>query len=161
MTKKTKFHSLALLISVAATLTGCGTTGPSGITIPAGSVIDLQAIVVRATPAANNFMPVAVDFVFVYDMDALKRLQGYNARGWFSARSVNLIDWGDKTQWINAEMEPGSEKVITEFPRGPGRPLAVVVYANYQNPGLHRQIIVSAKRLEVRLEQNGFMVGGE
>ncbi len=151
----TSFPILAGLLALC--LSACSTTKEPPL-IPEGAVLDLQSIRIQALPGANQGRPVQVDLVYVYSEDQLRRLQGFNADGWFTSRKTGLLDWQQQLDIQEIQMAPGETREITSFPQNDRKAVALAVFANYDTPGLHRFFIVGGERVNIRLEGRNYLV---
>jgi type VI secretion system protein len=111
----------------------------------------LQSINVIAEADANNGRPIPLDVVFTRDRETLKDLEGFTASGWNSVKGTNLGNWEGKIVSKSFEVGPGQQVQITEFPEGYADALGIVVYANYNQPGLHRLVFTEVREIELIL----------
>ena len=129
--------------------------------IPEGAELDLQSIRIAATPSVNNGQPISLDIIYVYTEAALRKLQGFNSKGWFTIRDTDLLDWNGQAKVQGLTIEPGEQIQLTEFPAEVNRTVAIALFANYKTPGLHRYFVVGGSKIAVQMEQFGFSVSGE
>ncbi len=153
--RTTSFPILAGLFVLC--LSACSTTKEPPL-IPEGAVLDLQSIRIQALPGANRGRPVQVDLVYAYSEDQLRRLQGFNADGWFTARKTGLLDWQQQLDIQEVQIAPGETREITSFPEGDKKAVALAVFADYDTPGLHRFFVVGGERINIRLEGRTYLV---
>jgi type VI secretion system protein len=129
--------------------------------IPEGAKLNLQSIRIAAASNVNNGQPIPLDIIYVYDEQALKRLQGFNSKGWFSVRNTGLIDWNGQAEVQGLKLEPGQQMELTEFPAEVDKTIALALFANYRTPGPHRFFVVGGTKVVIQLDQFGFSVSGE
>lgn len=151
---ESQYQALAALFLCLTMLTsGCTSTKAQPL-IPEEAVLNLQLIAIQASAVANNGRPLALDIIYVYEKEALKRLQGFNADGWFTAKKTGLLDWNGQISIQEMQISPGESRQITEFPAHQKKVLALVTFAAYPNPGVHRVIIVGGEKVIIQLEQS-------
>lgn len=147
-------------LALLTLMTGC-TTQTQKPLIPEGAELNLESIRIGAAPAANNGQPVRLDIVYVYNEPFLRKLQGYNSKGWFTVRETDLLDLEGQAVIQGLTIEPGTQVQMTEFPADVDKTVAIALFANYKAPGLHRFFIVGGEKIAVQMEQFGYMVTGE
>lgn len=149
---------LAVLLLLVLNIS-CATNPKEQELIPPGAKLTLKSIDIQAGPTANRGNVIPLDLVYVYDKEALRRLNGYTANGWFAVKKTNLIDWKGQIEWQEYQIRPGDQRTITEFPEHPAPPIALVVFARYPNTAIHRFIVVGGSDIHIQLEERGFLVG--
>jgi len=142
-------------------LAGCAASFKNQPLIPEGAKLTLQSIHIQASTLANRARPVDLDIVYAYDLEALRRLNGYSANGWFSVKETGLIDWKGQMTWQEYRIRPGDQLTIDTFPTHKKPLLAIAFFGRYPNTALHRHIVVGGSSIQVQLEETGFRVSGE
>lgn len=146
-----------LLVALALYLPACSTTKEPPL-IPEGAVLNLQSIRLQALPGANRGRSVDVDLVYVYNEEQLRRLQGFNANGWFTSKKTGLLEWQQQLDIQEVQIAPGETREITSFPKSDQKAVALAVFADYDTPGLHRFFVVGGEQVNIRLEGQTYLV---
>lgn len=110
---------------------------------------------------ANLTSPVPLDLVFVYDETFLAELQTMGAAQWFEWRESRADIPQEQVFWLSQEIAPGQNRSITNFPDNKNHSLALVIFADYQTDGLHREIVQTRRAISIRLNEEGFVVTRE
>lgn len=110
---------------------------------------------------ANNTHPILVDLVFVYDEEFLGQLETMTARQWFEYREGNAGIPEEQAFWLTNEIAPGKSLTITDFPDSKNTAMALVIFADYDFPGVHRFIVGDDRMVNVRLMEDNFVVTKE
>lgn len=153
-----------LLFSSLLLLGSCSTAkDTTGINDPLlDKKLELEEIVIQADVEANRGRPVEVDLVFVLDKTVVPTLSGFTADGWFTVRDTGLGDWEQETVIESLTINPGEQRRIgpADLPAEAGEAVAIVIFANYRNPGLHRAGAVDARRLIIHLQKATLSLSG-
>lgn len=133
----------------------------AGLLLPAmagcgmfASTIPLRTIAFRVAENANANSPIPVDLVLISDDAVVPPVMALNASDWFQRREQFLRDFPGKIKVMNFELVPGSTVAPRDVERSP-RPVAAVVFANYQVPGAHRLRVNTQRDLVVVLGERG------
>ena len=141
------FLSVGLL-----TLSSCSSTSGLVKLTP----FKVSTIALQASPEMNKQRPVKVDIVFAFDKETLRSLEGFTASSWFTIKKTNLGNWGDHLQTLHQEITPGQQIELTNFPTGYEKAVAIVIFAEYGNPGLHRLVFREVKHLKLHFFNHEF-----
>lgn len=101
------------------------------------SHVPIRSIAFRAAENANGNSPIPLDLVLISDDAVTAPVVALNAADWFQRREQFLRDFPGKLRIMSFELVPGSTVAARPVDRSP-RPVAAVVFANYQVPGAHR-----------------------
>ena len=101
-----------------------------------------RSITLVAEPEANGGQALEVEIIFAKDVETLKHIEGYTAQGWASVQQTQVGDWEGKIVSMTYSLSPGQTVRIKDFPEGYAQAVGYVVFAHYQNPGLHRQVFI-------------------
>ncbi len=115
-------------------------------------------IEITADHDANQTSPTPVDLVFVYEEQMLARLQTMTAAEWFAWRDGRAGMPQEEAFWLSHEVGPGQTRTITDFPEKRNHALALVVFARYQTPGVHREIVRHDRMVRVFLHDSDLSV---
>ena len=138
-------------------LSSCAGLGPT----PEDDDFVFTRIELTADYDANNSSPTPVDLVFVYEEQLLARLQTMSANDWFAWRNGRVGIPEKAAFWLSHEVGPGQTRTITDFPDARNRALALVVFADYKTPGVHREIVQHDRMVQVFLHDEDFSVALE
>jgi type VI secretion system protein len=139
-----------LLALFLVPLTGCGALDfivPKGLmdyVSPKGHKVVWESFSVFATNDANLNSPVALDVVMLRDDATLNMVASLPASKWFASRGELEKTFPQGLRVKSIEIAPGQTLriplgdfgPINDF--GPGRVMAVMVFADYLTPGEHR-----------------------
>lgn len=114
------------------------------------STLSIRTIAFRVAENANGNAPIPVDLVLISDDTVTAPIVALNAADWFQRREQFLRDFPGKIRIMNFELVPGSTVAARPVERSP-RPVAAVVFANYQVPGAHRLRVSDQSDLIVSL----------
>lgn len=129
--------------------------------IPPGAKLTLSTIDIQASPSISSRKETQLDIIYVYDKEALRRLNGFTANGWFSVKETSLIDWKGQIEVTELSLKAGEKQQISAFPQHQQPLLALVFFGRYPNNAIHRYIIVGGSKITVQLEDAMFVVGGK
>ena len=148
-----------LALTIALLLAGCAADksarpgadgGASGASVP--------VLRITADADANDRHPVAVDVVRVADGALARRLGSLDAASWFHDRATLNGEAAGRIAITSWEMVPGQSVILRGLPPFAATPTAIIVFARYGTPGVHRQSLDGAGALDIRLGRNGFIV---
>lgn len=114
------------------------------------STVPVRSIAFRVAENANGNSPIPVDLVLISDDAVTAPVMALTAADWFQRREQFLRDFPGKIRIMSFELVPGSTVAARPVERSP-RPVAAVVFANYQIPGAHRLRISDQSDLIVSL----------
>lgn len=143
-----------LLLAAALGTAGCSAFGLNtffGGKLPVRVTVD---------PALNDFSPVAVELLVVYDQKLLATLQGMTADQWFQQRDQLLQQYAETTheldhwkwEWVPGQVVPDQECKYGIGVRG------ALVFADYFSPGAHRASVNPFRPLLIALGAESFTV---
>ncbi len=135
-------------------LAGCAALRP----VPEDDEYVFTRIEITADHDANRNSPTPVDLVFVYEEQMLARLQTMTAAAWFAWRDGRAGMPESEAFWLSHEVGPGQTRTITDFPQKRNHALALVVFADYQTPGVHREIVQHDRMVRIFLHDSDFSV---
>jgi type VI secretion system protein len=98
--------------------------------------VDTLAISVAAQ--ANLDTPIAVDTVLVRNPQVFDMLLGLPAAKWFAQRDQFRRDYPNDIHVLSYEVVPGQQILAKPFEFKGQRAAGVLVFADYQTPGVHR-----------------------
>lgn len=113
----------------------------------------VRSITLQAAVDANEGRPLQVDIAYALNKETLKDMEGFTADGWFTVKGTNLGNWEDHLLLQSKTVDPGARLKITEFPDGYERTLGIVVFARYQQPGLHRLVFNEVQDIDVQFKR--------
>ncbi len=113
----------------------------------------VRSITLQAASDANEGLPLKVDIAYALNKETLKDMEGFTADGWFTVKGTNLGNWEDHLLLQSKTVEPGARLEITEFPEGYEKSLGIVVFARYQQPGLHRLVFNEVQDIDVQFKR--------
>jgi type VI secretion system protein len=127
---------LGILTVAALSCWGCGALRPQSLLKPH------LTVAVDIGPDANDNKPIAFDLVQINDKDLAKDVAKMTAADWFQKRdqirgdfpkanSISVLSW----EWVPGQVVPQIQIPMRRAPR------AILVFANYSNPGAHRMHI--------------------
>lgn len=147
----------ACVFALAFTLTGCPKK-PKVITsrIPGMAKDSKLDVRVHVSEQANGGNPVALDLLLVSDKNLLKELQKMTAGDWFARREQIIADHPKEGLSVVRQWEWVPNQVIPPEQLTVGTDIkAVIVFANYFNPGEHRAVIdPRAKGITINLDDD-------
>lgn len=114
------------------------------------STLSIRSIAFRVADNANGNAPIPVDLVLISDDAVTPPVMGLTAAEWFQRREQFLRDFPGRIRVMSFELVPGSTVAARPVERSP-RPVAAVVFANYQIPGAHRLRVSDQSDLVVSL----------
>lgn len=136
-----QFALRALLIVML--ITGCSLLKPS---------IKLKHISFTVASSANNDTPIPVDLVAVDDEELLKRLLALPAAQWFEQRAQLQRDFPAALYVWSRELVPGQRAEVDDPPINGRSGMAVLVFAGYSSPGMHRLRLDQQKSVQLYLD---------
>ena len=142
----------AAFLLLATLLGGCSTPawlcwlppGPSRITI-------------EVEDDANQDRALALDLVFITDVQAAAAVKDLTARDWFLRRTQLQRDWRDALTIRSWEVTPG-QRVSAARVSPPCNLSRVLVFADYALPGDHRAQLGTASQVSITLGVRDFTV---
>lgn len=153
------FSSLQWIIFLAGcSLTACGMLPKAA---PPTHAILFTRIDVEASPLANGGDPLTVDLVFVDDRDLLADLETRSAAMWRTYKAEYLQELQDKAFIYTLDIAPGQTLSLSDFPDGGQSAQALVIFAHYDDPGLHRRIVQYESQVQVYLQETDLVVVDE
>lgn len=114
------------------------------------STLPVRSIAFRVAENANGNSPIPVDLVLISDDAVTAPVMGVTAAEWFQRREQFLRDFPGRIRVMSFELVPGSTVAARPVERSP-RPVAAVVFANYQIPGAHRLRVSDQSDLVIAL----------
>lgn len=105
----------------------------------------LDTVSVTVAPTANDTTPVAIDLLAVRDKALVEKLGALTAADWFGQREQTLRDHPTTLGVTSWELVPG-QTLRTELPQQEPA-WAILVFANYANPGPHRLRVPDTRTL--------------
>jgi len=116
--------------------------------------IALRSIAFRVAEGANENSAIPVDLVLISDDTVVPPIIALTAAEWFQRREQFQRDFPSKLRVMNFELVPGSTVAARPVSRSP-RPVAAIVFANYQVAGAHRLRVNTERDLVVVLGERG------
>ena len=139
-----------LLIAVASmAVAACSYVLPS---------IQLEKVEVVVSPQANQDNPIALDVLIVYDKAMLDRVLMLTARQWFNQRDQFKRDFPTGYDLLQWELGPGQTAPTRPVPKGSGKAVASIVFADYVTPGHHRARLDTIIAARIHLNERDFTV---
>ncbi|WDE02757.1 hypothetical protein SG34_015020 [Thalassomonas viridans] len=80
---------------------------------------------------SNNAVPVAIDFVFIYDKSVIPVLQNLKGPEWFANKAGLLLQYQQKLTVTHVEIVPLTAKQSVSLPDGYDDAVKVLMFANY------------------------------
>ncbi len=128
-------NRLGILTISALFLPGCGALHLK----PQSLLKPRLTVAVNIKPDANENKPIAFDLVQINDKDLARDVAKMTAADWFQKRdqiredfpktsSISVRSW----EWVPGQVVPDIQIPMRRAPR------AVLVFANYSDPGAHR-----------------------
>lgn len=137
-----------LLLSIPLLLGACGLFSDS---------IPLSTVGFQVDNGANGDAPVPVDVVLISSSDLTPTLLALTAAEWFGRKAQLLRDSPETLRVQSFELVPGSTIAPQRINRRP-RPVAALVFANYQTPGAHRLRLVTQDEAIIRLGTRDLLI---
>jgi len=110
----------------------------------------LRSVEVVAAIDANHGSPTALDLVFVYDVEALKRLPG-TGPAWFESKRALAGELGNAIEVLALEISPGSVFKPSLSPAHE-QAIAVFSYTNYEGKAGHqRGVLTGFRKMRIHL----------
>ncbi len=146
----------ALALLVASLLTGCGALAlMRGDPRPVKP--DWQSLTLVAAPDANSNSALAVDVVLVRDKAMLDTLAAMPAARYFAARADLQRTFPEALTVLSVEITPGQALQLDAQRYAGQRIWAAFAFANYANPGDHRERLLPGSGAYVlQLNAQGF-----
>ena len=107
---------------------------------------------------ANHNAPVAVDLVAVSDPGLLQKLGRLSAWEWFDRRKQLQQDDPFHIRVWSWEIVPGANPAPFEIPDAARDSLGILLFADYQTPGLHRARIGPFEQILLHLQREDLRV---
>jgi type VI secretion system protein len=148
---------LALAALVLAALAGCGALDSMGAA--ARSLVgagphpvkpEWETLVFSAAPDVNANSALAVDVVLVKDKAMLDSLSAMPASRYFAARADLQRTFPDALTVLSIEITPGQVIRLDSGRYAGERAWAALAFANYANPGEHRE--------RLQLDRNAYLL---
>ncbi|HYG86118.1 MAG TPA: hypothetical protein VD978_07650 [Azospirillum sp.] len=128
-------RSAAAVLALALAAAGCAEK-PTAM---------LESVSFTVAPAANDSTPIAIDVVAIRDKALVEKLAALTAAEWFAKREQTMRDNPTTLGLASWELVPG-QTMKTDLPwQEPA--WAILVYANYANPGPHRLRVPATRTL--------------
>ena len=91
----------------------------------------LSGISIRAEVDSNDNVPVAIDFVFIFDNSLTPVLQNLKGPEWFANKAGILLQYEKKLALAHVEIVPLTAKYSVTLPNGYDDAVKVLMFANY------------------------------
>jgi type VI secretion system protein len=148
-----RFTFVAMMLAVAPLIASC-----SYVYQPS---VDLRSITLDVAPMANNDTPLAVDLVAVQDPELFKLLLSIPAKQWFAQRDQLRRDYLSALDVWSLELVPGQFMESRDIPMAAKGAVGLLVYAGYNNPGVHRLRLEQRKAVWLRFESKNIRLLGD
>lgn len=147
---------LALALLAASMLAGCGALAlMRGDPRPVKP--DWQTVTLVAANDANGNSALAVDVVLVRDKAVLDTLAAMPASRYFAAKGDLQRTFPEALTVLAVEITPGQALQLDAKRFGQQRVWAALVFANYANPGEHRErLLLGSSAYVLQLNAQGF-----
>lgn len=158
--KLTLARSLALAVLAASLLAGCGalaTIGALAGGAPRAVKPGWNTLALAAAVDANTNSALAVDVVLVKDKALLESLAGMSAAKYFAARADLQRTFPAALTVLAVEITPGQVIRLDPNRYSGERVWAALAFANYANPGEHRErLLLNNGGYVLQLNAQGF-----
>lgn len=116
-------------------------------------------IQVNLPPEGNENTAVAVDFLAIHNQELGEKLMEIDAKTWFAMKNQVKNDFtlGKDYDIIEHEYAPGGFASPVKLPWS-SRKTALLIYADYMNPGVHRFRSTQRQELTLTLGEKEFTV---
>ncbi|WDE09384.1 hypothetical protein [Thalassomonas haliotis] len=91
----------------------------------------LSDISITSDAGSNNSVPVAIDFVFIFDETVTPVLQNLKGPEWFANKAGLLLQYDKKLALAHVEIVPLTAKHSISLPDGYDDAVKVLMFANY------------------------------
>jgi type VI secretion system protein len=107
-------------------------------------------LVITASTDVNVNSPVAIDILFVKNMDLLRNLANLNSTSWFASRENSIKSFPEALQVISYELVPGQNITVTAKQLSQFSAFQALTFVNYSTPGDHKGIL--------SMDQPGYLI---
>jgi hypothetical protein len=148
-----RFLATLLLVSLSLGLTACG------VKKRVRSLFGGQfPLAVEVSPDVNHKSPIAVDVLAVYQKRTLDKLMELSAHDYFAQKDQLARDFPETFEILGSwELVPGQRAFEISMDYRVGAE-ALVIYADYFDPGPHRYRLETRRQARLILEDSGFRV---
>ncbi len=136
-------------------------TGGTGDLAPVGPKIKLKEVSISADKGANEDSAIRFHLVFVFDRKVLTEFMRISSKEYFSKVDQYARDYPGMFHVNSWELIPGQSVANQKVDAGGGKPMSVILFADYVTKGLHRQRIGSDKKIRIFLRKSTFQYLGE
>jgi len=123
--------------------------------------IELRSLTLDVVPRANDDSPLAVDLVAVQDPELLQLLLSIPAKQWFEQREQFRRDHLKAITVWSLELVPEQFMETRDIPMAGDPAVGLLVYAGYNNPGIHRLRLDQQKSVWLRFENKNMRLLNE
>ncbi|WP_281557498.1 hypothetical protein [Thalassomonas sp. RHCl1] len=95
----------------------------------------ISDISITADADSNNTVPVAIDFVFIFDDTVTPVVQNLKGPQWFANKAGLLLQYDKKMTLAHVEIVPLTAKHSIDLPDGYDDAVKVLMFANYIDVG--------------------------
>lgn len=128
---------------------------PLWLTACAANPVQTQRLRLQIAPDLNQNRPVAVDLVMVYDTYLMRALQKLSAQQWMHNKQQVKRDYPLLLKLWEWEPVPGETLPAFELPANSTKQaVGILLFANYDTPGLHRTRLDPFDQVLVKLGKN-------
>ncbi|RSZ60509.1 hypothetical protein HF313_19505 [Massilia atriviolacea] len=150
-----------LPLLAAGLLGGCGAVAGARALVgmdPRPVKPDWTTLAIAAADDANTNSALAVDVVLVKDKAVLDSLAAMSAAKYFAARTELQRTFPEAFTVLAVEITPGQVIQLDERRFARERVWAALAYANYANPGEHRErLLLTSRGYVLQLNAQGFV----
>ncbi len=145
--------ALLLLVTLSLGVTACG------VKKRVRSLFGGQfPLTVELVPEVNHKSPIAVDVIAVYQKRTLDKLMELSAHEYFGQKEQLARDFPETFDILGSwELVPGQRAFEVSLDYRVGAE-ALVIYADYFDPGPHRYRLETRRQARLILEETGFRV---
>jgi len=151
--KTTGRKTVLCVLLFVFTLSGCSSVDfmPSFLSSkPQPVTPSWKNLVITSSADVNLNSPVAIDILFVKNIELLKNLASINSASWFASRENSIKSFPEALQVISYELVPGQNITISAKELSQFSAFQAITFVNYLTPGDHKGLL--------SMDQPGYLI---